>query len=188
MTRLSLETEPPPIFRGQKGINKKGKNLPQVIFSIRNEKNIDKSNQSRKTIEKNLKNSSIKESSNGDYSSMEITILDAGNTSFSNSVHFSKSSISDSNLISDKFDYLHLKENINSNKNNTGFYTLNSGYSFGIQNSSFEYEAKEERRYHESKENEEKERPYVIGVLEEEKKPVDEIRDRAIKWDPKDYN
>ena len=39
MTQLSLDDEPPPKFRGEKEVKKKNKNLPQLVFSLRNEKN-----------------------------------------------------------------------------------------------------------------------------------------------------
>lgn len=188
MIQVSLDSEPPPIFRGQKQGNKKNKNLPQVIFSIRNEKNIDKSNLSRKNIEKNLRDTSVKDSSKGNYSGMEINVLETSRISLSNNVQFSRPSIADLNLISGKFDYLNTKEGMTfSDRKSSEFYAMSSGYSFGTPSASVEYDEKKERNY-QSKGNEEKDRNYVLGVLEEEKKPVDEIRDNAIKWDPSNYN
>jgi hypothetical protein len=130
MTKLSLDDEPPPRFRGEKEVKKKNKNLPQLIFSTRNEKNRDKSATSLKNLEKQIKSSMEKYYLEENYSSFEKNILGENQTATLKSLGFERNAISSSGMTAHEFNYLEKKEDDSARKRIKNMYGIDSSYSF----------------------------------------------------------
>jgi hypothetical protein len=171
MTKSSLDDEPPPRFRGEKEVKKKNKNLPQLIFSTRNERNRDKSTTSMKNLEKQIKNSMKKYYLEENYSSFEKNILGENQTVTLKNLEFKSNPISSSGQPTQEFNYFEKKEDASARKKIKNIYSIDSSYSFTMNSLARESENKE-NPYSESKvpkENEEKDILYTLYVFEEQK-------------------
>lgn len=186
MIQVSLDDEPPPVFRGKKEVKKKTKNLPQLAFSFKNEinKNYLK-NSNNKKLEDKIKNNPSNTSSTEDYSSLEKFFSENNINSSNDKIEFFKKNISDKNLSSESLNYLKIKqENIQENPENSNFYFKNIEYNFIFSQTFIKDNNKEKKDYFESEEKQEKEPSYTLFSFEEKKT----TEENTIKWNATAYN
>jgi hypothetical protein len=177
MEKLSLDDEPPPRFRGEKEVSRrKNKNLPQLIFSTRNEKNKEKSIENIKNIEKKVKTNIQEYQHDANYSSLERYFSEDNNQSSTlKNLEFTRPTTTGPNSISQNFNYFQGKESTMSIENRIqNFYGISSSYSFtafrGEQTSTRQEYSRKKEEYSESKEHlekEEKEEKEIIYTLHE---------------------
>jgi hypothetical protein len=188
MKQLSLDEEPPPIFRGEKEVNKrKNKNLPQLIFSIRSERIRNKSQVNSKNLEKQIKNNQADYSSNENYSSLEKSFSESENnlTPTLKNLEFEKSLSSTHEANEIIFDYLQKQEmKSTTSKKIESFYAVDSTYSFESHQTFIKDNIKKENYYSESKEKEEKDVVYALHPLDEE----NDNQENTIRWNAMSYN
>jgi len=186
MIQVSLDSEPPPNIRGKKEVKKRSKNLPQLVFSLKNK---DNSNSLRdannKKLEDKIKNNSSNNSSTEDYSALERysseenTDFFQKNTQLSNLNH----SNADSDKIIIKYPRVH-ETNLTENSENLNFYFKNSEYNFIFSQTFIKDNNKEKKDYSESIEKQEKEQTYTLFSFDDEKT----TEENTIKWNATAYN
>ncbi len=186
MIQVSLDSEPPPAFRGKKEVKKKSKTLPQLVFSIKNKNNSNSLNDSNnKKLEDKIKNNPGSSSHLENYSSLEKSFSEENTTRSQKSIIFSGINHSNEDLDSINLNYLKIhEENSAENPRNLDFYFKNSEYNFIFSQTFIKDDNKEKKDYWESKEKQEKEATYALSSFDEEK-TTEEI---TIKWNATAYN
>lgn len=186
MIQVSLDSEPPPNFRGKKEVKKKSKNLPQLVFSLKNKNNSNSlKDLHNKKLEDKIKNSSSNVSSTEDYSALERysseenTDFSQKNTKFSNLNHGK----GDSDKIILDYPKVH-ESNLTENSENLNFYFKSSEYNFIFSQTFIKDNNKEKKDYSESIEKQEKEQTYTLFSFDDEKT----TEENTIKWNVTAYN
>lgn len=186
MIQVSLDDEPPPVFRGKKEVKKKGKTLPQLVFSLKNKSNGNSLRESNnKKLEDKIKNNSKDVSSPNDYSALEKTSSKENVNLTQDSIKFSVQNNTKENSDIIFIEYLKInRENGDENEENTIFYTKNTEYNFIFSQTFIKYNNKKENNYSESKEQEKKDVIYNLRPFEEDK----QSEERVIEWNVMGYN
>lgn len=177
MKNSSLDAEPLPKFGGKKEVTKETKNLPGLIFSMRNGKNLinrDSFITNFKNLEKEIKNDSPNYSSNETYSNLEKSFLnmESNQTSTSKDIKFTKSTSLNSDMINEgiMLNYPQKEETNFSEKKIPHFYGTSSSYLFAEHQKIAKENVNKEKLYSEFKEKEKQEVIYVLLSSDEPKK------------------
>lgn len=186
MIQVSLDSEPPPDCRGKKEVKKKNKNLPQLVFSLKNKNNSNSLKESNpKKLENKIKNNSLNISSKEDYSNLEKYSSEEDTNFSQNRIQFLNTNSSNEDLNEINLNYLRIhKENSTESSKNSDFYFKNSEYNFVFSQTFIKDDNKEKKYYLESKEKQEKEPIYNLSSFEEEKI----TEENTIKWNATAYN
>jgi len=176
MTKLSLDSEPPPKFEGKKEANrKKNGTLHQIILSLKGEKGKNKFISNEKKGEKKIKSNLRECKLDEDYPRIEDSLEERINFTSKSPIEFTSTLDKDIKDIRREFDYFQ-------RKNVT--YDFSHNYSFTITQTFIKDDVKKENYYSQSKEQEEKETLYTLHSFEEE----ENIEDNTIKWNAGAYN
>lgn len=186
MIQVSLDSEPPPAFRGKKEVKKKSKNLPQLVFSFKNEHNGNNvGQQNNKKLEDKIKNNPTNIISAEKYSTLEKSSSEENTSSSQKNIKFSKASFNEEDLDSSTLNYLRInEESFRENQENLYFQFESSEYKFRLSQTFIKGDDKEKKDYLESREKQEKEPFFILFSFEENK--VEE--ERVIKWNATAYN
>ena len=186
MIQLLSDNEPPPKFQRKKEVKNKGKNLPQLVFSLKIENNSNTINNSNnKKLEDRIKNNPVNNQYLEDYSALEKSFSKNSTTTSQKKIRFSEINTSNESLSQINTDYLEInKENSVKNRKNQNFYFKNTEYNFIFFQTFIKDDNKEKKYYLELREKQEKDKIYSLSSFDEEK-TTDE---REIKWNATDYN
>ena len=113
MIQLLSDNEPPPKFQRKKEVKNKGKNLPQLVFSLKIENNGNTLNNSNnKKLEDRIKNNPVNNQYLEDYSALEKSFSKNSTTTSQKKIRFSEINTSNESLSQINTDYLEInKEN-----------------------------------------------------------------------------
>jgi hypothetical protein len=168
MTTLSLDSEPPSKFEGKKEVSrKKNRDIPQLVFLLKNEKIKSKANSSVKNLEKKVILEKQKSNINLDYIKNDEYAFEENLTKTNESLEFTSMSRTPIQDIPE-FSYGQSIRNIEFKEKNTPiFYDMTSSYSFIPQKKE---ESKKEELSELPREQEIKEIQYTLYNFEEETK------------------
>lgn len=180
MIQVSLDSEPPPICQGQKEVKKKNKNLPQMVFSLKNKNNSNPTRDANnKKLEDKIKNNSSNISSTENYSALEKYSSEENISLSKNNIQFSSVNLSNGNFDEISKNYLNMhKENLTENPENLNFYFKNSEYNFAFSQTFIKDDNKEKKDYSESREKQENEITYALFSFDDGKT----TEENTIKW------
>lgn len=186
MTNLSLGKNPPFIFRGGKGVNKKGKNLSKTIFSSRNNKNKSNSAVYLKNLEKEIRQDPKINVTNENYSDLEKTFVKENRTFSEKEAEFSESTSTNTAFNYNKFSYTNNEgKTFSVKEENTSFYNIDPFYSVGALRLFIKIDDNKEIHYSPSIERKDGgETFYVLLTFEEATKE----EQKTVKWNAKEYS
>lgn len=186
MIQLSLDDEPPSIFRGKKEVKKKSKNLHQLFFCFKNEScKINLKELNNKKLEAKIKDPSSNSLSSKNYSALEKSSSEEKISFSGENIKFSKINNSKGNLYSNEINYLKINEKNSQEKTeNSNFYFNNTEYNFIFLQTFIKDNNKEKNYYSESREKQEKEQDYESFSFEDEKT----TEENTLIWNAKTYN
>jgi hypothetical protein len=166
MKNLSLDAEPPSKFDGKKEVKrKKNETLPHLVILLGNEKIRNKTNNSTKNLENEIKKNFQKYFFNSDYLKKEGGSIEGNLTSTKNIIEFTNTNTAFNQTILDS----HYAEKVNNvgfkERKSSNFYEMNTFYSFTPK---IREEDKKEDLSTLPKEQESKEISYTLYNFDEE--------------------